>query len=69
MKLPGEHIFVTGGAKGIGEAIVRDCVANGASASFVDIDETAGNKLATELTSAGYKVAFAKADEIGRAHV
>ena len=62
MKLPGEHIFVTGGAKGIGEAIVRDCVANGASASFVDIDETAGKKLATELNSAGYKVAFAKAD-------
>jgi NAD(P)-dependent dehydrogenase (short-subunit alcohol dehydrogenase family) len=32
------RIFVTGGSKGIGEAIVRDCLAEGAKGSFVDID-------------------------------
>ena len=37
MKLAGEHIFVTGGAKGIGEAIVRDAASEGAKVSFVDI--------------------------------
>ena len=62
MKLPGEHIFVTGGAKGIGAAIVLDCAVNGAKVSFVDIDETAGKKLESELTSSGHKVSFAKAD-------
>ena len=51
MKLSGHHIFVTGGAKGIGEAIVRDCLAEGAKVSFVDIDVKNGEKLVTELGS------------------
>ncbi len=58
MKLAGHHIFVTGGAKGIGEAIVRDCVAEGANVSYVDIDSASGEKLANEL---GAKVKFVKA--------
>jgi NAD(P)-dependent dehydrogenase (short-subunit alcohol dehydrogenase family) len=58
MKLNGHHIFVTGGAKGIGEAIVRDCLAEGAKVSFVDIDFKNGEKLATEL---GSSVKFVKA--------
>lgn len=58
MKLSGHHIFVTGGAKGIGEAIVRDCLAEGAKVSFVDIDVKNGEKLATEL---GSSVKFVKA--------
>ena len=58
MKLAGHHIFVTGGSKGIGEAIVRDCVAEGAKVSFVDIDSVNGEKLAAAL---GSNVKFVKA--------
>jgi NAD(P)-dependent dehydrogenase (short-subunit alcohol dehydrogenase family) len=58
MKLTEHHIFVTGGAKGIGEAIVRDCLAEGAKVSFVDIDVSAGEKLASEL---GKSVKFIEA--------
>ena len=62
MKLANKHIFVTGGAKGIGEAIVRDAAAEGASVSFIDIDLTAGEKLASEIYNAGQKAFFAKAN-------
>ena len=62
MKLANKHIFVTGGAKGIGEAIVRDAANEGASVSFVDIDSVSGEKLVSELNSDGKKVAFFKAD-------
>ena len=62
MKLANKHIFVTGGAKGIGEAIVRDAANEGASVSFVDIDLVSGEKLVSELSSEGKKVAFFKAD-------
>ena len=58
MKLTEHHIFVTGGAKGIGEAIVRDCLAEGAKVSFVDIDVSGGEKLASEL---GKSVKFIEA--------
>jgi len=61
VKLSGEHIFVTGGAKGIGEAIVRDAANEGAKVSFVDIDVTAGEKLVSELSAKGAQVAFIKA--------
>jgi NAD(P)-dependent dehydrogenase (short-subunit alcohol dehydrogenase family) len=62
MKLANKHIFVTGGAKGIGEAIVRDAAGEGASVSFIDIDVTAGEKLTTELNASGKKVIFVKAN-------
>ncbi len=58
MKLANKHIFVTGGAKGIGEAIVRDSAKEGAKVSFVDIDVTASEKLVSELTALGQKVVF-----------
>ena len=61
MKLAGEHIFVTGGAKGIGEAIVRDAANEGAKVSFVDIDVVAAEKLVSELSAKGAQVAFVKA--------
>ena len=62
MKLANKHIFVTGGAKGIGEAIVRDSANEGGSVSFVDIDVLAGEKLMNELVESGKKVVFFKAD-------
>jgi len=61
VKLAGEHIFVTGGAKGIGEAIVWDAANEGAKVSFVDIDVAAAEKLASELSAKGAQVAFIKA--------
>lgn len=62
MKLANKHIFVTGGAKGIGEAIVRDAAAEGAAVSFIDIDVAGGEKLVAELSGLGQKVLFAKAN-------
>ena len=61
MKLASKQIFVTGGAKGIGEAIVRDAISEGAKVSFVDIDVAAGEKLSAELGSKGAQIAFVKA--------
>ena len=48
MKLANKHIFVTGGAKGIGAAIVQDAADEGAAVSFIDIDVAAGEKLAAQ---------------------
>jgi NAD(P)-dependent dehydrogenase (short-subunit alcohol dehydrogenase family) len=62
MKLANNHIFVTGGSKGIGKAIVRDCAEAGAKVSFVDIDVPAGEAFAKEMRDAGFPVAFAEAD-------
>ena len=62
MKLANKHIFVTGGAKGIGAAIVQDAADEGAAVSFIDIDISAGEKLAAQLNSSGKKVFFAKAN-------
>ena len=62
MKLANQHIFVTGGSKGIGAAIVRDCLEAGAKVSFVDIDVENGQALVKELKTHGHSVAFAKAD-------
>jgi NAD(P)-dependent dehydrogenase (short-subunit alcohol dehydrogenase family) len=47
--LSGRHILVTGGAQGIGQAIVRDALQRGARVSFLDINETLGNALVAEL--------------------
>jgi len=42
-------VFVTGGASGIGEDIVRAFAANGAKVAFVDIQREKGAALASEL--------------------
>ena len=62
MKLSNDHILVTGGAKGIGAAIVLDAAQAGARVSFVDIDVAASEKYLGELKAAGHKVEFEKAD-------
>jgi NAD(P)-dependent dehydrogenase (short-subunit alcohol dehydrogenase family) len=41
--------FVTGGASGLGEATVRNIIANGGKAAIIDIDADKGHKLAAEL--------------------
>jgi len=49
LRLKGKVVLVTGGAKGIGAAIVRGCCAEGAIPVIVDRDENAGEELHAEL--------------------
>jgi len=60
--LAGRHILVTGGAQGIGEAVVRDCLSRGAVVSFLDIHEQRGQLLADELSAGGGEVRFRTCD-------
>lgn len=55
MRLEGKAALVTGGASGLGEAIVRRFVAEGATVLITDIDEPAGAAVALEL---GNKTTF-----------
>ena len=48
--LAGRNVLVTGGATGIGAAIVRAFHGQGAVVAFLDLDEPAGRRLAGSLT-------------------
>lgn len=54
-----QSIIITGGANGIGEAMARAFVAQGARVFFCDVDVRAGEALAREL---GRMVEFARVD-------
>jgi L-fucose dehydrogenase len=56
LHLKDKVIIVTGGAKGIGEAITRGLAAEGAIPVIVGRSEKAGEALAKELAAAGNKV-------------
>jgi NAD(P)-dependent dehydrogenase (short-subunit alcohol dehydrogenase family) len=60
--LRGKIVFVTGGATGIGEEIVRAFAAQGSRIGFVDIDTRAGAGLASELKKTGETVCFEPCD-------
>lgn len=60
--LAGVPVIVSGGATGIGEAIVRAYAAEGARVGFVDIAETEGRALAAELAAQGARVSFRGCD-------
>ncbi len=49
--LKGRTVFVSGGASGIGADVVAAFAAQGAHVGFVDIDDTAGQALASKLGS------------------
>jgi NAD(P)-dependent dehydrogenase (short-subunit alcohol dehydrogenase family) len=57
--LAGKVVLVTGGASGIGEAIVRRFAAQGARVGFLDIKDEEGRALAAEL---GEAVRYVRAD-------
>lgn len=60
--LAGKTVFVSGGAGGIGEAIVKAFAGQGARVGFCDIAADAGEKLAADLRRGGAEVHFAQAD-------
>jgi NAD(P)-dependent dehydrogenase (short-subunit alcohol dehydrogenase family) len=57
--LAGQTVFVSGGASGIGAAIVRAFAAQGSRVAFVDVDDTAAHALTSELDDA---VRFSRCD-------
>jgi L-fucose dehydrogenase len=62
LALAGKAIVVTGGAKGIGEAIVRTLAAEGATPVIVDRDVDAGQRLCDEIKGDGSQCEFVAGD-------
>jgi L-fucose dehydrogenase len=62
LQLKGKVILVTGGAKGIGAAIVRGCAAEEAIPVIVDQDGDSGRALRMELERSGKRAGFISAD-------
>jgi L-fucose dehydrogenase len=61
LQLNSKIVLVTGGAKGIGAAIVRGCAAEDAVPVIVDKDIEAGRQLQSELKKSGKKAGFISA--------
>jgi NAD(P)-dependent dehydrogenase (short-subunit alcohol dehydrogenase family) len=55
-------VFITGGASGIGEEIVKAFAAQGSRVGFVDLDAERGRSLADELGRQGTEVHFEACD-------
>lgn len=55
-------VLITGGASGIGAALVEGFAAQKAKVSFLDIDKTAGDALVEKLTNAWHKPLFVPVD-------
>lgn len=51
--LKGRSVFISGGASGIGESLVRHFCAQGSSVAFVDIAEDAGHALVKSIGDCG----------------
>ena len=62
LQLKDKVVLITGGAKGIGEAISRGCAREGAIPVFVDRDIEAGKKLDGELRNGSAMCRFISAD-------
>lgn len=62
LQLKDKVVLITGGAKGIGEAISRGCAREGAIPVVVDKDAEAGKRLQTELVIAGTTCSMISAD-------
>jgi L-fucose dehydrogenase len=58
LRLKDKVVLITGGAKGIGAAIVRTAAAEGAIPVFLDHDAEAGQQMHTALRNAGLESEF-----------
>lgn len=62
MRLDGRHILVTGAARGIGLAVVRDALAEGAHVMACDIDGEALSDAADQIADARERLTYAEID-------
>jgi NAD(P)-dependent dehydrogenase (short-subunit alcohol dehydrogenase family) len=60
--LEARRVLITGGATGIGAAMVRAFAAQRAEVAFIDVDVPAGTALADDLARAGHAVRFFACD-------
>ena len=60
--LKDKPVLISGGASGIGEALVRNFASQGARVGFVDVQQDAGAALAGELKDSGQTVVFEHCD-------
>lgn len=71
-RMKGQHVMVTGGAKGIGAAIVRKVLREGGMASVMDIDAAALDAMEREMGQVDrlglFKVDITDFDELKKAH-
>ena len=58
----GRVALVTGGARGIGRAVVERLVREGARVAIADLDEAGGTRLVEELEAGGARCAFHRCD-------
>ncbi len=61
-RFTGKVAIVTGGASGIGAAVVREFAAEGAAVAIFDINVLLGQAYADELSAAGHRVSFLRVD-------
>ena len=62
MRLKDKAVIVTGAASGFGEGIAKRFAAEGAKVAVSDVNATGGARVAGEISSAGGKAVFLKAD-------
>lgn len=62
MGFEGKKVWVTGGAQGIGKAIVKSFLEKGAHVAFCDIDAVAGQETGQELSALPGKLHFFQSD-------
>lgn len=67
MKIADTCAVITGGASGLGEATARQFAANGAKVALFDLNEDAGQKVATDLGGTFHKVDVTDEDSVAAA--